>query len=1193
MKLRELFLKPVDRYIEGVIKADDEVDLQQEVEEYVLTNEVEKRLELFLDAYNGYQGANGVWVSGFFGSGKSHLLKMLSLLLEDKHVNNKSVLEMFLSKCGDNEMLKGELKRAAKIPSRSILFNIDQKSDAISKQQTDAVLSVFVKVFDEMCGYYGKQGYIAQFERDMDSRGIYDDFKKVFEEVSGRPWQQGREQALLEKKNVAEAYASVTGEDASTVSGILQEYRNDYKLSIEDFAGMVKDYIDRQSPDFRLNFFVDEVGQYIADHTKLMTNLQTIAESLATKCEGRAWILVTAQEEIDKVIGDLSEKKQMDFSKIQARFQTRMKLTSADVAEVIQKRLLTKTPEGENVLSEIYDKHKNNFKTLFTFTDGSRSFRNFQDEEHFLWSYPFIPYQFELFQSAIENLSGHNAFEGRHSSVGERSMLGVFQQVAIKISDYEPGQIATYDLMFEGIRTALKSHIQTAIVKAENNLDNPFAVKVLKALFLVKYVKEFKATRRNVSVLMMDHFDQDISALEKQVEEALNILEQQTYIRRSGDFYEYLTDEEKDVEQEIKNTDVEASDVESELDKLIFDQVVGSRKIRYERNEHDYPFSRKLDERLHGREHELSIHVISPFHEHTDKLDIHRNENTFRDELRIVMPPDDRLVRDLTMYKQTDKYVRQNISMTQQDTIRRILEDKRSENRERYADLQSRVEQLLEKATYLVAGTELEFGRESAQIRVVKAFQELVHRVYPNLQMLRGVVYKERDIAKHLSRSQEGLFGTDAASLSEPEQEMMAFIKSNSRSGIRTTLKLLVENFEKKPYGWYLAAIQCILASLCARGKVDLRRDSDLLEDEDLERALTNTQYFGNIILEPQDEFTPSQIRSLKEFYQEFFDQPPESGEARALGKETAQALHDKYLELQKLHAEAKDYPFAEKLYEAIDQIKQVVDKRYDWYLKDFGSHREELLDLKEDLLDPVGKFISGSQKQIFDNARDFLVRQQNNFDYASSGQSQVSESENDIEELKELLREQNCFRNNRMQQVKRLQESLDRQVTKQIESEITAACQKVEKLREKLMSTDEYQGLSDDQKAEMQEPFDQVIGTIEDKQVIAVIRETVRNFEEERYGKLLSRVSALSQQNKTPSPQTKSQGRTETGGTATASPAAPSTPAEDVDYTPVRTISVPFEKPWLASEDDVEEYVKNMRDALIKEIREGKRIQI
>ena len=178
LTLNSFFKKKVDRPIEGVIKADDEADLKVEVEEYVLTDEVEKRLETFLEAYNNYEGANGVWISGFFGSGKSHLLKMLAILLENRMIDGKTVADYFYPKCSDdNEILKNDIKAAVRIPSKSILFNIDQKADVITKTETDALVAVFVKVFDEACGYYGKQAYIAQFERELDRDGLFDKFK--------------------------------------------------------------------------------------------------------------------------------------------------------------------------------------------------------------------------------------------------------------------------------------------------------------------------------------------------------------------------------------------------------------------------------------------------------------------------------------------------------------------------------------------------------------------------------------------------------------------------------------------------------------------------------------------------------------------------------------------------------------------------------------------------------------------------------------------------------------------------------------------------------------------------------------------------------------------------------------------------------------------------------------------------------
>ncbi|MBM3423463.1 MAG: BREX system P-loop protein BrxC [Chlorobi bacterium] len=1182
MTLKTIFHKPVDRPIEGVIKADDEASLRLEIEEYVLTNEVEKRLESFLDAYNNYEGANGVWVSGFFGSGKSHLLKMLALLLENRQIDGVSALDLFLPKCGDNEILRGDLKRAVAIPSKSILFNIDQKADVISKTQIDALLAVFVKVFDEMSGYYGKQGHIAQFERDLDSRGLYEQFKSAYESTAGRTWQKGREQALLEAKNIASAYAQATGADEVSSTGILDKYRTQYCVSIEDFAEQVHAYIERQSPDFRLNFFVDEVGQYIAENVKLMTNLQTIAESLATRCRGRAWVVVTAQEEMGTVVGEMGKQQGNDFSKIQARFANRMKLTSADVAEVIQKRLLMKTEEGVRLLSDIYHVESNNFKTLFDFADGSQSYRNYQDRDHFIHSYPFIPYQFALFQSAIQNLSQHNAFEGKHSSVGERSMLGVFQQVAIQIGDHEIGQLATFDLMFAGIRTALKSNIQRAVIQAENHLDGPFAIRLLKTLFLVKYVKEFKPTLRNLCVLMLDGFNQDLPALRKRVEESLSLLEQQTYVQRNGELYEYLSDEEKDVEQEIKNTEVESSDVAAELEKIVFDHVIKHRKIRYDQNGQDYQFSRKLDDRLYGREHELAINVISPFHENAENEAILRMQSMGRDELLVMMPADERLVRDMLMYKRTDKYIRQNISITQQEAIKRILGNKASRNQERYAELKQRVQAGIGKARLFVAGADIEIGSEDAQTRVLRGFHELITRAYPNLRMLRGITYTENDIVNYLKHSLQGLFGNDATSLAESEQEILAYIQSNNRGGVRTTLKNLMEKFERKPYGWYYAAVLCTLAKLCARGKIEVRADGNLLEEDELERTLRNSHGHGNVVLEPQVEFTASQVRALKEFFEDFFDAPPSASEAKALGKETGTALHELTHKLATLAAQSSQYPFLNALTPMLEKLKELNSKPYTWYLSELPRQADTLLDMKESVIDPVRKFMSGPQKGIFDNARKFVQTQEPNFTCIDGEETaQVVAS----------LTDQECFKGNRMQQVKTQVETLQEKINTQIDAEIAKARETVAALKVRLCSMAEFSALNDAQQEQVTRPFNEFNAAIERQKLIAVIRDTLRRFEERDYQLLLSRLTALGQSSTVAETPPKIRNSEDVSKENSETEKTPT--LHIVEYIPSRAVRVNFDKAWLANETDVDLYLESMRQALLDEIRQGKRIQI
>ncbi len=1161
MQLNSIFEKPVDRQIEGVIKADDESSIKLEIEEYVLTNEVSKRLEDFFDEYNNYHSVNGAWLSGFFGSGKSHLLKMLAYLLENKEIEGKPIRDVFVNKCGDNELLKGAIKTATNIPSKSILFNIDQKADIISKDQVDALLSVFAKVFDETCGYYGKQRFIAQFERDLDGEGHLEEFKNAYERISGKSWEKGRTKYLIEKKNIDKAYAEISGAEETDIIG---KYRKDYKLSIEYFAEQINEYIAKQEPNFRLNFFVDEVGQYIANNVKLMTNLQTVAESLATKCNGRAWVIVTSQEDINSVIGDMSKQQGNDFSKIQARFNNRMKLTSADVAEVIQRRLLSKVNDSKASLSSLYSEQKNNFKTLFDFADGSKHYKNFKDEDHFISSYPFIPYQFDLFQACIQHLSLHNAFEGKHSSVGERSMLGVFQEVAKQINNHEVGQLATFDLMFEGVRNALKSQIQQAIFTAERNLDNKFAVQLLKALFLVKYVKDFKATVRNLCVLMYDSFNSDLPALRKKVEEALAELEQQTYIQRTGDVYEFLTNEEKDVEEEIKNTEFDNDSLSNELKGMIFDSIL-PRKIRYEGNGHDYPFAQKLDDKLKGRDHELAIHVATPFH------DLHGNEETIiaqsmgRPELLVILPSDDRLVKDLVLHQKTNRYIRQNTSNAQQESISRILREKGEQNHKRQSDIEDRLKELLSKAKMCVMGEIIEVSGSDPKTRVISGFDSLIKKVYPNLQMLRGTNYTEEHIPQLLSPSNLSMFSED---MIESEIEMLSAIKRSGMKGVRMPIRSLIQDFQSKPYGWYQAAILCTLAKLCTRGKVELKSDGNLLDGSDLESALMNNRRYEQVIIEAQSDFTTSQVRNLKDFFKDFFDDQPKVQEAKGLGIETAEEFNNLLNELKPLAAQSQMYPFLESLRGPISELEIISKKQYSYFLTNLSEIEDKLYDMKENIISPIRSFMSGPQKKIYDDVRGFLQNESANFDYIDK---------EIVKEVKDILNDDRCFSGSKMKTAKEKVDGLQKSIEAKVQEEREKAASRVEEIRSRITNSDDYKNINATKKTEIDDLFQGFNGKVKELSLIARIKDSVNQFEEGDYKKILQKMTVVS------SPEPGSPEGSEGNTPQQVTP----------EIISARQVTVSFNKPLLKNKEDVDEYIEKLRAAYQEQVSEGKQIQI
>lgn len=241
--IENLFKKNIHRNIEGVIKADndDSEAVFQEVDEYVVTKDLNKKLDDFFSEYSGSIGKNtqnvGVWISGHFGSGKSHLLKILSYILTNERKHSDLIGELFLTKIDEDDFeLKNNIEKALKTPSETILFNIDQKSDIGSKNQDDAILGVFMKVFNHMRGYYPKFGYIAKFESDLDKRGKFDAFKAKFKELSGESWESGRETIFLESDNVAQALSSVDNISVESASDLIDKYEENYSLSIEEFA---------------------------------------------------------------------------------------------------------------------------------------------------------------------------------------------------------------------------------------------------------------------------------------------------------------------------------------------------------------------------------------------------------------------------------------------------------------------------------------------------------------------------------------------------------------------------------------------------------------------------------------------------------------------------------------------------------------------------------------------------------------------------------------------------------------------------------------------------------------------------------------------------------------------------------------------------------------------------------------------
>ncbi|MGZ0713109.1 BREX system P-loop protein BrxC (plasmid) [Coraliomargarita sp. W4R53] len=972
MLLSEIFDKKIDRAIDGVIRAADDAHLSTEIDEYVLTNEGEKHLTRILEAYTDYQTANGVWLSGFFGSGKSHMLKMLAHLLGDvqTHASHRSdVVKSFEAKT-DDHFLSGLVAKAAAIPATNILFNIAEH--ASDKGQGDAILRAFYRMFNEARGYEGKLPYIARFERDLDREGQFEDFKAAFLEISGKEWESTRDAAIYADQYAGKAFAMVNRTDEAPEK-VLARYRSMPTLTIDDFTDDVDSWLQTQGATHRLGFFVDEIGQFVGGNIGLMLELQTIAESLNTKCKGRAWVFVTSQEDMERVVGLQSKEQANDFSKIRDRFRTRVNLTSYDVAEVIRRRLLAKKRDIEPQLEQIYDAEKANFKAFFVF-DGGKSYKNYDTSERFIDTYPFIDYQFDLFHQAMIGLSDHNAFEGRHASVGARSMLAATQQVASSIAARRMGSLATFDRFYDGLEADIKASAKGQIEQAKKLLSDELSVRVLKCLFLVKFVDGYTGTIRNLSILLFDAFNRSIPQLKDNIKSALDALETGNYIRRNGEVYEYLTNDEQVMESEIRGVNVDAGDVVSSIYRLLSQDVVKTSKMVSKKSGQDFPFGWMIDDAAHGPQRDLTLHIITPLNQ-ADRNAL-RMQSAGKYELRVILDADRQLIPDLTLFLKTERYVKQKNSPTLSAAESAMLQIRSQFNLARGKEIVERLKKAFGASDLVVNSQDVPSSSQDVAAHLDDGAQALIPHVYPSLNILGDVHYLESDVAKFAVGDGDKLIGDDGSSKLEPVAlEVLARVQQVKKQGAQNTVRTLVDHFEARPFGWTMAATLCATARLLSTSRLQASLDGNVIKKSALESTLRNTHSQNKTVLTPPWIVDPQKVQRLRTFCAEYFNEGNAPLDPTELGQHVQQRLAT---ELEKLKSmrRASDYPFLGGLDTPIGLLESCAHQSSDWYFDSFADLAVELVEARENTIAPIEQFINGSQRAIYDDARR-LVRDQ------------------------------------------------------------------------------------------------------------------------------------------------------------------------------------------------------------------------
>lgn len=992
MKIQDMFIREIDRDIKGVIKVGqgDEANVKQELDEYVVTRELQKHFADFFASYkkgiNGYTDKMGVWISGFFGSGKSHFLKILSYLLENREVEGKKALDYFIDdrKITD-PMVLADMKLATSVPTDVVLFNIDSKSEMSGKQSKDAIVSVFLKVFNEMQGFCGSIPILADLERQLVEVGRYDEFKRLFEADYGKPWETSRHKFDFIQDSVVDVLVQMNFMSETAARNWCERAIEPYHISIDDFARLVKEYIERRGNNHHIVFLVDEIGQYIGDDSKLMLNLQTVTEDLGTACKGKVWIVVTSQQDIDSI----TKTKGNDFSKIQGRFDTRLSLSSANVDEVIKKRILEKNTTADQTLKLLYEQKATIIKNLIVFNDGVEK-KLYTDKEDFSTVYPFIPYQFNLLGSVLTSIRTHGA-SGKHLAEGERSMIALFKESAMRLMERAEGTLVPFNLFYDALHQFLDHSHKGVISKAmDNEIINPdkleecFAVNVLKTLFMIKYVKEITANIDNITSLMISDIDTDRIVLKAQVEEALKVLTSQTLIQKNGEIYVFLTDEEQEINKEIDHLNVEMSEVIGKVSELVFEDIFKENKYRYPafNGRYNFAFNQVIDDRPYkaNQNHDIGVRILTP------NSDFGGDETTLRimsgqqKEVLVVLPNDSAFLDETRRALQIEKYLRLNTTSAL-PKFDQIKEAKRIEMRERNDNAKLFLTESLKQADIYVNGDKSQIGSKEVSSRINEALGRLVNTVYHKLSYI-DTAMSEANIRALFKSSDQIALSLENGT--EPNQhalnDMLSYISTNSSMHMKTSMKSLMDRFMRAPYGFVEDDVEWLVAKLFKNGDISFTVNGSNVtlfnkSDEEIVRYITKREYVEKLLTEKREKPDERLKKSVREVMKELFGTSGshEDDDALMRGFQTYSRNLLNELDKYEIMYQAKSFPGRNVVAQGKNLLRSILQMEFQLeFYKKIHTEREELLDFAEDF-EPVKLFFGGEQKAIYEKALNLI----------------------------------------------------------------------------------------------------------------------------------------------------------------------------------------------------------------------------
>jgi hypothetical protein len=841
--IESLFRHNIYRRIEEVIKVDQTEDklIAGEIKEYVVTDAIRAHyvniLDLYRDTPNKPHEGIAVWVSGFFGSGKSSFAKMLGLAVENRDIEGKPAAGLFAAQAKDPKLAVLLSVITEQIKTHTVIFDVSTDRGIRSGNQTLTEI-MYGRLLQSL--RYAKDLDLSELEIALEEKGQLAAFEAEYRKTFDKDWDAQKGKIAFALSEASRVLHNLEPATYPFADSWVKAVKNKADITPGKLAERATELMKRREPGKSLMFVIDEVGQFVARDVQKMLDLQAVVQNLGIRGRGKHWIVVTSQEKLNDIVSGLDETR-VELARLKDRFPQQVHLEPSDISEVTSKRVLSKNAEAEAVLGKLFDEHRGRLTEHTRLTADIKLPDLARDS--FIDLYPLLPYQIDLI---IQIVSGLRTQGGTSKHVGgaNRTIIKLAQQLlihpAVNLAEHGIGELVRLDQVYDLVADNIDSELRAKISSIPKQLvqPHPLAESVAKVICLLQYVKSVHRTAENIAAALHAGIGADSQLAA--VKEALVQLEAAHKVRKGDGGYRIPTPAEDDWERTRNGINPKPGDAHR-----IYSEVLNGFWT-------PAPTFAFLETRtfkaglfIHGRE---VVPGDTKFELHL--ADEGENFKTFSDELRVrsqreresvfwsiaLTPEIDRETVELFRSKEMVALKGREASTRDQTTL---LDEEQRRARQRHDELRRLLKAACLAGSVYFRGNDRSPGARATDVG--KSVSEILGNVLPEVfDRFKEAAAKPKDVKAGVDAlftaanlqglppvfSQLGLLRDEKGKTvfrieSGPLAEVLSRIEERANYGDTASGRFLAEALASQPFGWELEVVRLLVLSLLRAGKIE------------------------------------------------------------------------------------------------------------------------------------------------------------------------------------------------------------------------------------------------------------------------------------------------------------------------------------------------------------------------------------